>query len=77
MVRLATNREGDPLDHNIAAWMIAGGPHVETQRSRREREQLHALLESQRADEPGPGVVDRIRLLVRPTAPVEPACCPA
>ena len=65
------------MEPNIAAWMIAGGPHVETERSRREREQLHAFLETQRATDRGPGFFARIRLAVRPVAPAEPACCPA
>ena len=65
------------MDHNIAAWMIAGGPHVETERTRRDREQLHAFLESHRADERGPNVLERIRLFVRPGAATQPACCPA
>ena len=69
--------EGDPMDHNIAAWMIAGGPHVETQQTQREREQLHAFIESHRAAERGPSVLERIRLYVRPVASTEPACCPA
>lgn len=65
------------MDHNVAAWMIAGGPRVETQQDRREREQLHAYLDSQRAPERAPGLVARIRDLVRPIAVAEPACCPA
>ena len=65
------------MDHNIAAWMIAGGPHVETLQTQREREQLHAFLESHRAAERGPNVLERFRLFVRPVAATEPACCPA
>ena len=66
------------MDHNIAAWMIAGGPRIETMQSRREREQLHAYLESQASAAHGPSFVARLRDLVRPAAaPVEPACCPA
>lgn len=66
------------MDHNIAAWMIAGGPRIETVRSRREREQLHAFLESQAGADPGPSLAARLRQLVRPaTAPVEATCCPA
>ena len=65
------------MDHNIAAWMIAGGPHVETHRSRREREQLHAFLESRHAPERGARLIARIREIVRPVAATEPACCAA
>jgi hypothetical protein len=65
------------MDHNIAAWMIAGGPQIELASERRDREQLHAYLEGQRSAEPGPSLVERIRDLVRPAARVEPACCPA
>jgi hypothetical protein len=65
------------MEHNIAAWMIAGGPRTETQQSRREREQLHAYLESHRVDEHRPGFLARMRRSIRPVAPAEPACCPA
>ena len=66
------------MDHNIAAWMIAGGPRVETQQDRREREQLHAYLDGQHAaSERAPGLVARIRDFVRPIAPAQPACCAA
>jgi hypothetical protein len=73
------HREGDaPMDTNIAAWMIAGGPRIELAAERREREQLHAYLESRRATEGGPGLVERLRHAIRPTtAAVDPACCPA
>jgi len=72
------------MDPNIAAWMIAGGPHMELQATRRDREQLHAFLDSQRA-EPGPSVIERIRDRLRPAAPTTPggracldgACSPA
>jgi hypothetical protein len=66
-----------PMDHNIAAWMIAGGPHVETRQTQREREQLHAFVEGQRTVERGPGLLARFREIVRPVAATEPACCPA
>ena len=65
------------MDHNIAAWMIAGGPRIELVSERREREQLHAYLDSQRSAERAPSLTHRIRSLVRPAARVEPACCPA
>ena len=65
------------MDTNIAAWMIAGGPRLEAEQGAREREQLHALLEHQRTGARGPGLVERIRDLVRPVTPAEPACCPA
>ena len=67
------------MDTNIAAWMIAGGPHVETHTQAREREQLYAFRESQRVEQiDRPSLVARIRSLVKLTAS-EPdlACCPA
>ena len=67
------------MDTNIAAWMIAGGPHIEIHAESREREQLHAFRESQRTEQiDRPSVVARIRNLVKPAA-AEPelACCPA
>jgi hypothetical protein len=70
-------RKENPMDTNIAAWMIAGGPRLEAAQGQREREQLHAYLDSQRAAEHGPGLIERIRGLVRPTVPAQPACCPA
>ena len=65
------------MDHNIAAWMIAGGPRLETLRTQREREQRHAFLEVQHFADRGPGLVERLRLAIRPVAAPEPACCPA
>jgi hypothetical protein len=66
------------MDTNIAAWMIGGGPRIQLTSERRQREQLHAYLESQRAIESEPGLVQRIREAIRPTASaVDPACCPA
>ena len=67
------------MDPNIAAWMIAGGPHVERPSERREREQLQAFLESRRGAEPGPTLVDRLRSALRPAPQpcLDPACCPA
>lgn len=67
------------MDTNIAAWMIAGGPHVETHAQAREREQLYALRESQRVEQMDrPSLVARIRSLVRLTASEpEITCCPA
>jgi hypothetical protein len=67
------------MDTNIAAWMIAGGPHVETHAQTREREQLYAFRESQRVEQiDRPSLTARIRTFVKPTA-TEPelACCPA
>lgn len=64
------------MDTNIAAWMIAGGPRLENLHAERDREQLHALRESQRVERPG--LLDRIRGLVRPAASeVDLVCCPA
>lgn len=65
------------MEPNIAAWMISGGPRLQADEGRREREQLHAYLEGHRATEGGPGLIERIRDLLRQPEPVEPACCPA
>lgn len=67
------------MDMNVAAWMIAGGPHVETHAQAREREQLYAFRESQRVEQIGrPSLVARIRHLVtRTAAQPELGCCPA
>jgi hypothetical protein len=74
-------REASPMDPNIAAWMIAGGPSIERPSERRAREQLRAYLDSRRAAEPqpGPGLLERIARIVRPatTSCTDPACCPA
>lgn len=67
------------MDTNLAAWMIAGGPRLETHASRREREHLSAFRESQRVEQINrPSIAARIRRFVTPTA-AEPelACCPA
>ena len=64
------------MDTNLAAWMIAGGPRVELQATLREREQLHALLESRKADHVS--LIDRIRGRIRSNAAeVDLVCCPA
>ena len=67
------------MDTNIAAWMVAGGPHIETHAATREREQLYAFRESQRVEEAGrAGIVERIRAFARPQSDaVDRACCPA
>jgi len=67
------------MDTNITAWMIAGGPTIELASERRNREQLHAFLESQRTAPHGPGLFTRLAMRFgRPgPAPIEPACCPA
>lgn len=67
------------MDTNIAAWMIAGGPRLETHAQTREREQLYAFRESQRVEQVDrPSLIARIRGLVRSTAAApELACCPA
>ena len=67
------------MDTNLSAWMIAGGPRIEEPHAARDREQLHAYLESQRTARPARvGLVARIRSLTRPK-PAQPAldCCPA
>jgi hypothetical protein len=73
----AHQRKEIAMDTNIAAWMIAGGPRLETERSRREQEQLHAYIESQHVDERGPSLAERVRALIRPTAPERATCCAA
>ncbi|MDQ3128685.1 MAG: hypothetical protein M3Q66_09575 [Chloroflexota bacterium] len=67
------------MDPNIAAWMIAGGPHVQTHAQTREREQLYAFRESQRLERSDrPSLVARIRSLVQPApAAANLDCCPA
>ena len=67
------------MDPNIAAWMIAGGPRVELASQRRDREQLHAYLESQRVTNADrPTWLDRLRG-VRPIrqAQADLVCCAA
>ena len=50
------------MDTNIAAWMIGGGPRMENPHADRDREQLHALRESQRvARIARPSLLDRFR----------------
>ena len=67
------------MDTNIAAWMVAGGPHIETQADAREREQLYAFRESQRVERATRiGLIERIRAFARPqNDAVDLACCPA
>ena len=64
------------MEDNFAAWMIAGGPRVETRAMAREREQLHAFRESQRRDHVG--LIDRLRGITRPKdSEVDLVCCAA
>lgn len=64
------------MDTNLAAWMIAGGPQIKDPHAARDREQLHAFLESQHVDRPS--LIDRIRGISRPRqAEVDLVCCPA
>lgn len=68
------------MDPNIAAWMIAGGPRLENAHAQRDREQLVAFRESQRAaaHDSGPGLLTRLTRLVRSGATQpDPVCCPA
>ena len=67
------------MDQNFSAWMIAGGTRSEDPHTARDREQLHALLESRRVIRPAqPSLFARIREIVQPTAARhDPACCPA
>jgi hypothetical protein len=70
-------KEVPTMDTNISAWMIAGGPRIELQATIREREQLHAFRESQRAEQVG--LIDRIRGIGRakPATELDLVCCPA
>ena len=52
------------LDTNLAAWMIAGGPHIQNPSAEREREQLRAFRESQRVAHVG--LIERLRGFARP-----------
>jgi hypothetical protein len=64
------------MDTNIAAWMIAGGPQIEDPRVKRDREQLHAFRESQRAERVS--LLDRLRGITgRREAESDLVCCPA
>lgn len=67
------------MDTNIAAWMIAGGPRLETHAQAREREHLSAFRESQLVEQVDrPSLAARIRSLVKPTATErELVCCSA
>ena len=44
---------------NTAAWMMAGGPPIEFDVTRREREQSHAFREGRRAERVS--LIDRLR----------------
>jgi hypothetical protein len=62
------------MDANFAAWMIGGGPRIETLAMKREREQLHAFRESQRREHVG--LLDRLRGITRPTTTeTDLVCC--
>jgi hypothetical protein len=64
------------MDKNFAAWMIAGGPLVQTHAEIREREQLLAFREGQRHEHVG--LIDRLRGFARPkTAEADLTCCAA
>ncbi|MBA2381800.1 MAG: hypothetical protein H0V73_06790 [Chloroflexi bacterium] len=64
------------MDTNIAAWMIAGGPRIELKATQRDRDQLHALRESQRVERVS--FLDRIRGITRPrTVETDLVCCAA
>jgi hypothetical protein len=67
------------MDTNIAAWMIAGGPRIETHADAREREHLSAFREGQRLERANRiGLIERIRAFARPqNDAVNLACCPA
>jgi len=64
------------MDTNFAAWMIGGGPRIETLSVDRERDQLRALRESQRENHVG--LIDRLRGITRSkTAEVDLVSCAA
>jgi hypothetical protein len=63
------------METNLAAWMIAGGPKIELEATRRNREQLHALLENRAANHVR--LVDRILGRIHPKAEIDLVCCPA
>ena len=64
------------MDTNIAAWMIAGGPQIETLADQRDRENLRAFRESQRTTEPERvGLFERIRHLAAPKPAPQLDCC--
>ena len=64
------------METNLAAWMIAGGPRIELASTRRNREQLHTLLESRKADRVS--LIDRILGRSRPKpAQLDLVCCAA
>jgi hypothetical protein len=67
------------MAQNFAAWMIAGGPRSEDPHAARDREQLHAFLESRRAAHSRQmGLITRLRQIVQPAASrPDPVCCPA
>lgn len=67
------------MDSNIAAWMIGGGPRIELEATQREREQLHAFRESQRAERTSrPSLFQRLRGATASHQPeIDLACCPA
>ena len=67
------------MDTNLAAWITAGGPHIEAPSVRREREHLLAIRDRQRRLHAGrPGLVDRLRGIVSPTRPeADLVCCTA
>ena len=67
------------MNTNIAAWMIAGGPRSRSARRQRDREQLHAFRESQRAAHAERRLIARIRGIARAAPRSRPisACCPA
>ena len=69
-------RESATVDKNVAAWMIAGGLQIQLQSTIREREQLFAFRESQRAERVG--LIDRLRGITKSkSAEVDLVCCAA
>jgi hypothetical protein len=72
----AKEKGGTTMDTNFAAWMIGGGPRIETEAAERQREHLRAFRESQRREHVG--LIDRLRGISRPKeTEVDLICCTA
>ena len=66
------------MEHNLLAWMVAFGPHIELASTIRDRNNLHAFLESRRATHAS--LIDRVRGLGRgkpAEAELDLVCCTA
>lgn len=68
------------MDANLSAWMISGGPRIETPPVNRDQLHLATLRAEARLDRLGPGLVARLAAALRPTparSSLDAACCPA